>query len=120
MDTANRHFNTVLPLKLGSQVLGGNTSPRATVGVQLAALLVLTEDDSDPPEHTGEKNRVEEVGNGLFCRHQKIAHQTAGSEGLTWRTRLARKAQSKTPTVESVLEGPPVGAGGLSFWLKRS
>jgi hypothetical protein len=115
LDTANRHFNTVLPLKLGSKVLGGNTSPRATVGVQLAALLVLTEDDSDPPEHTGEKNRVEEVGNGLFCRHQKIAHQTAGSEGLTWRTRLARKAQSKTPSASRYLKDLRLAPGVFLF-----
>ena len=53
LDTANRNLDTVLPLKLGSKVLGGNTGPRATVRVQLTALLVLTEDDSDPPENTG-------------------------------------------------------------------
>jgi hypothetical protein len=53
LDTANRNFNTVLPFELGGKVLGRNTGPRATVGVQLTALLVLTEDDSDPPKNTG-------------------------------------------------------------------
>jgi len=63
----------------------------------VTALGLLTEDNGHPPKDARKEQRVERVGEGLVRRHEKVARHKAGSEGLTLRTRLAKKEQRRTP-----------------------
>ena len=115
LNTAFGHHKSFLLLQLASKVFGRATGPRATVPVQLTALGALTEHNFDPTPHTTQKQGVERVSQRQVCSHKKVAHRTAGSEGLTVRTRLARKVQIMSPDASRYLKDLRLATGVFLF-----